>query len=332
MKLRVITATLLVMLGGATLMAPGSARAQTLHGADAWLASEPLAAPASPRTDPSPGSEASPPPAKGHWSSLPFFGAEAAARGFTLPLPFGIGGTYYREKQPFDITDLKVSLRGSDLVSVTNFAQIGGVEVTQRVATARFDVWLFPFLNVYGILGYMNGKMTGTVSLPEIPIRPPTIVVPAQTAPLSIAYEGPMFGAGMTLAGGFEVAEWRKLTAFVVLDANYTYTDLDFVDDDLEAGSAAQALVISPRLGLRAQVSGSVFASGWVGGMYQRVSETLEGKAPTRQLEFVVTQKPTTPWNVLVGGRIELGRHVDLMVEAGLGTRQSILGGLTFRF
>ena len=306
---------LIIVLAGVLLAAPASPPAEAFEGAYSWLTTD-----------------AAPPPVKPHWSGLPVFGAEAAARGYNLPLPFGVGGTFYREQQPFDITNLKVSFRGSDLVSVKGFVELDRVDATQNVGAVRMDVWLFPFLNVYGLLGYMSGKIEGTVGLPAVPIRPPILVIPAQTLPLSIAYEGPVFGGGITLAGGVEVTKWRQLTAFLVLDANYTYTALDFVDERLEATAGAKAFIFSPRLGLRGQIYKSVFAAAWVGAMYQRVSETLEGRAPDRQIEFVVEQKPVAPWNALVGGRVELGPHVDLMVEVGIGTRQSVLGGLTFRF
>ena len=267
-----------------------------------------------------------------HWSHLPIFGVEAAARGFTLPLPFGVGANYYREEQPFNITDLSVALRNSKLTSVKGFVEIDRVDTTQKTATSRIDAWIFPFLSVYGILGYMEGEMKGSVGLPEIPILPPLVVVPAQVLPLRIGYEGLVYGGGLTLAGGAKVTDWRTLTAFVVVDLNYTYTDLDFIDDKLKSDSGAEAVVFSPRLGLRAQLSKSIFASAWVGAMHQRVSETLEGRVPSQELEFVIEQQPSEPWNLLLGGRVELGSHWDLMVEGGLGTRNSILGGASFRF
>jgi hypothetical protein len=35
-----------------------------------------------------------------HWSGLPIWGAEAEARGYQLPNPFGIGITAYSARQP----------------------------------------------------------------------------------------------------------------------------------------------------------------------------------------------------------------------------------------
>jgi hypothetical protein len=53
-----------------------------------------------------------------HWSHLPIWGTEAQAKGFQIPLPFGIGVNYYREQQPFNINNLKVGIGGRAPVSV----------------------------------------------------------------------------------------------------------------------------------------------------------------------------------------------------------------------
>jgi len=252
---------------------------------------------------------------------------EAAERGYDLPLPLGIGVNYYREQQPFHIKDLQISRRG-DLVSVKDFVELDRVDTTQWNAIARADVWLFPFLNLYGIAGHTSGKMEGVVGLPAIPI----LDIPAQELPLNIAYEGPTFGGGATLAGGAKISERGALTLFVVADLNYTVTDLDFTDERLFTDTKAEALVFSARIGLRRKISERLHLGIWAGTMFQDVSEFLVGRAADQAFAFMVVQDPVAPWNALLGARLEIGRHWDLMVEGGLGTRTSIMGGLTFRF
>jgi len=252
---------------------------------------------------------------------------EAEAKGFQLPLPFGIGLNYYREQQPFNIKDLQVS-RGGRPVSVNDLVQLDRVDTTQHNGIARLDAWLFPFLNVYGLLGYTSGNMQGKVALPAIP----RLGIPAQTLPLDISYEGPTYGVGATLAGGFKVIDWRNLTLFAVADANYTRTPLDFTDERLFTDTTAKALVFSTRLGLRARLSEKMHVAVWGGAMFQDVSDSLIGRSADNGFAFLVVQNPVEPWNALVGGRLEIGRHVDMMVEGGIGVRSSIMGGVTFRF
>ncbi len=115
----------------------------------------------------------------------------AEARGHQIPLPFGIGVNYYREQQPFKIKDLQVGIVGRPPESVTNFVQMDRVDTTQQ-AVARFDVWVFPFVSVYGIAGYTSARMTGAVDLPAVRI----LDIPAQRLSISLSYEGPTYGGG----------------------------------------------------------------------------------------------------------------------------------------
>jgi len=263
-----------------------------------------------------------------HWSHLPIWGVDAEARGFQIPLPFGVGVNYYHEDQPFNINDLQVAVRGRDPVSVKNFAVIDRVDTEQHSAVARIDTWIFPFLNLYGVAGHTAGEMNGTIGLPAVPI----LGIAAQNLPLSIGYEGPTYGGGGTLAGGFKISDWRGLTLFAVADANYTVTDLDFTDDRLFTDTKATAFVFSTRLGLRAKLSEKLHGAIWAGAMYQNVSDELIGRSADSSFAFLVVQGPVAPWNTVIGARLEVGRHFDCMVEGGVGTRTSILGGITFRF
>ena len=81
-----------------------------------------------------------------HWSGLPIWGAEAEARGYQIPLPFGIGVTAYSARQPVNIQDLQLGRNGNAPVSVTNFLQIDQVDTSQQNVSAKLDVLVFPFL------------------------------------------------------------------------------------------------------------------------------------------------------------------------------------------
>src|SRR3954465_8740382 len=56
-----------------------------------------------------------------HWSGLPIWGVEAEARGYQIPLPFGIGVTAYSARQPVNIQDLQLGRNREPPVSVKNF-------------------------------------------------------------------------------------------------------------------------------------------------------------------------------------------------------------------
>src|SRR4051794_565002 len=78
-----------------------------------------------------------------HWSGLPIWGVEAAARGYDLPLPFGIGITAYSARQPVNIQDLQLGRAGEPPRSVTNFLQIDTVDTTQKNVSAKLDALIF---------------------------------------------------------------------------------------------------------------------------------------------------------------------------------------------
>ena len=104
-----------------------------------------------------------------HWSGLPIWGAEAEARGYQIPLPFGIGVTAYSARQPVNIHDLQLGRNGKDPVSVQNFLQIDKVDTSQQNISAKLDVLVFPFLDVYALLGYTKGPRKDSSRFPTIP-------------------------------------------------------------------------------------------------------------------------------------------------------------------
>ena len=269
---------------------------------------------------------ATPPP---HWSGLPIWGAEAEARGYQLPLPFGIGITAYSARQPVNIHDLQLGRNGNDPVSVKNFLQIDRVDTSQQNVSAKIDVLVFPFLDVYVLLGYTKGTTKGLIQVPGEPIL--GIIEPA-VLHLNASFNGPTYGGGLTMQGGVKVSDWRDLTAFVVADANRTKTTLSFDNETLIANTRPVASVYSARVGLRGTLGSSTAVGFWTGAMYQRIQQTVAGSVANTDLQFVVVQSPTKPWNTLLGGVVEFGKDFVVLVEGGLGTRMSILAGAVYRF
>ena len=100
------------------------------------------------------------------WPHLfPLLGKGAAARGVELPQPIGIGLNYMYLVQDVNIDRIALSLndnptRDADFIKFQNVRSAG------HVLTVRPDLWLFPFLNVYGILGAGNVKGTVLLSSP----------------------------------------------------------------------------------------------------------------------------------------------------------------------
>ena len=97
------------------------------------------------------------------WSDfLPIFGKEAREQGYVLPRPFGVSLGYMNQEQPFDVGALTVN--GID-VKEPGLAEIDEVDNQEDTLTLRFDAWIFPFFNVYGILGKTDGKAEGPLTI-----------------------------------------------------------------------------------------------------------------------------------------------------------------------
>ena len=83
-------------------------------------------------------------------SALPFM--KDLAGDTELPRPWGISIDFYTMDQDYDIKDLQFALPG---ISLGDPSQI---EVTNEVMhyDIQADVWLLPFLNVFGLIGQVN--------------------------------------------------------------------------------------------------------------------------------------------------------------------------------
>ena len=263
--------------------------------------------------------------------ALPIWGEKVRAMGYELPLPFGAGVNLVYMEQGIDIRNLKIGFGNADQkIERVTFSDASAKD---KAATARLDLWLLPFANIYGIVGYIDGKTELDVNLPgitvDVPIIGPVPVLDPATINFNIDYNGTTFGGGITLAGGYK-------NFFGSLDANYTYSDIDLVDGDIKT------LTISPRLGVLVDPS---FIKGsfalWIGAMYMDYKQTvtdsvnlqeLDSRLPAVELDFEIDIKNEERWNFLMGGQWEITKRWQITAEGGVGNRRQIVLGSSFRF
>ena len=289
--------------------------------------------------------------------SLPIFGRQAREAGADLPLPVGISiiGQYQREN--VRTHNLQVALGKGDFVDAS-FVGFGGNTTRANNLLFRGDLWLFPFLNVYGIAGE-SWSDTQTTLGPD----PVILSLPTDS-------HGTTLGFGVTLAYG--IGAW-----FITLDGNLTWADQEILS------TPQRTLTVTPRLGRRwvsetrpgsafslwvgatmeefenaavGEVSlGSTFSGGasalanvlapnfstWLAAnpaakdsVNQLLSEfisDLDPKNPTAR--FNVGINPAKAWNMVLGGEMDLNKHWQLIAEAGFfGARTSVMGSVCYRF
>jgi len=85
-------------------------------------------------------------------------------------------------------------------------------------------------------------------------------------------------------------------------------------------------------VGLHGTAGSSMAVGIWTGAMYQRIQQTVAGGVANTDLQFVVVQSPSKPWNMLLGGLVEFGKDFVVLLEGGVGARTSILAGAVYRF
>src|SRR5262245_27885542 len=90
-------------------------------------------------------------------SRFPFMAEEARKRGHTLPLPYGLSviltGLGNRK---IEVTDVRVGVNNAPQ-SVSKFLDLGSTSDVFN-ANLKGDVWILPFLNVYGLVGYVHNE------------------------------------------------------------------------------------------------------------------------------------------------------------------------------
>src|SRR6185369_17802815 len=99
-------------------------------------------------------------------------------------------------RQPVNIQDLQLGRNGKDPVSVKNFLVINQVDTSQKNVSAKFDVLVFPFLDVYALLGYTSGTTKGLIQVPADPILG---IFDPRVLQLNASFSGPTYGAGATV-------------------------------------------------------------------------------------------------------------------------------------
>jgi hypothetical protein len=240
-------------------------------------------------------------------ATLPF-GKSQVADPSALPPPVGLGITIYDQRQDYQISSLTFSAPALPGVALGSNDDL---DIQNRITeyNVKLDAWLLPYLNVFGIIGQVDGTTRVDFTRAGLPL-------PFDR--LTINYDGTVYGAGATLAGGNE-------HYFASLTAIATETDLSGDFD-----SSAQALVLTPKVGLHDDRG-----AFWIGAMYQDAEETHSGTLSVPfvgAVDFDVDLQEKDNWNLLLGISGALGAHWVLEMEGGFGGREYSTLALTYRF
>lgn len=241
-------------------------------------------------------------------SALPFL--KDIAGDAELPRPWGVGLDFFTMSQDYSIRSLEFSLPG---VVVGDPSQL---KVTNDVQHFDFkgDVWLFPFLNVFGLVGRVNTDTVVDFSTADIVGLPPGISL----GKLPVSFDGTVWGLGFTLVYGTE--NW-----FTSVTTTFTTTS---TSGDLD--SSVDSTSVQPRIGLLRDKW-----RFWVGAMYLDTDEKHSGTFDLPYIgpvPFAVELVTADNWNYSTGVGYEFSDRANLSFEYGFGKRNHTLFNFNYRF
>lgn len=239
-------------------------------------------------------------------SNLPFL--KDLAGDTELPPAWGVGVDFYTHSQDYRIKSLSFQFPG---LVITDPSQLG-VENDIQHFDFKADVWLFPFLNVFAILGHVQSDTV--VDLSSVPSQG----LPIPLGKLPVDTDGSVWGVGFTLVVGGE-GWFGSLTT--------TYTDTDLGGD---FNSSAETLALQPRFGFTRDAW-----TAWVGGMYLDTEEKHAGNFTIPGLgsiPFSVVLETSDEWNTAVGISHNFSRRASISFEYGFGDRDHTLLNWNYRF
>ncbi len=120
----------------------------------------------------------------------PILGAKLRKLGFDLPYPNGIMVNYAYSVQDLTISNAHVGFNPDNLIGIDGIARFNYIEANVQAVSVRYDFWLLPFINIYGLGGYINADTKVGLGLPfEMEFMAHS--------------QGPTLGWGAVVAGGF---------------------------------------------------------------------------------------------------------------------------------
>lgn len=195
--------------------------------------------------------------------ALPIWGDKATAMGFNLPYSAGLSVQYLRSESDILISNLQVGFNNGTLYDMDELVRFDKAIATTEGLTFRPDVWVFPFLNVYAVLGY-NKASTDVgwgLWLPDANGGEQQVF----RSDTKVEFKATTFGLGATPTIGVG-------GAWFALDMNFTWSDIPQLEDP------AFAFVFGPRLGKTIKLKNPESnVNLWVGGFRLKLNTGTTG-------------------------------------------------------
>jgi len=197
---------------------------------------------------------------------LPILGAKAAERGFDLPYSAGIGINYLWQRSDLIIEDLFVGFNNGPMYDLDEIIRFNSAVASASALNLRPDIWLFPFLNVYGIFteARTSTEIDAGLWLPD------TANVWSEVTAFSSKAEFEATGVGFGLTPTMGVGG-----GWIALDMNVTWQSISALDKPVFT------FVFGPRFGksFKLKKPQSNIAV-WAGGFRLHLKSETSGSLP----------------------------------------------------
>ena len=194
---------------------------------------------------------------------LPIWGEKATKAGYSIPYSAGVSANYFWQVSDLIIDNLQVGFNNGPMYNLDDIVRFDKARATASALTIRPDIWVFPFLNVYGIFGQgqASTEIGFGVWIPDSTNTDQKIL----SAETLVEFKSTTAGIGITptigVGGGF-----------LLLDMNFTWTDVP------QLSKPAFAFVFGPRLGKNFKFKKPERTiSVWAGGFRVALNSGTEG-------------------------------------------------------
>lgn len=201
---------------------------------------------------------------------LPIWGAEATKKGFSLPYSAGLGVNYMWQESDLVIDNLRVGFNNGEMYDLDEVVRFNQATSTSYGVNIRPDVWLFPFLNVYGVFAQtdLSTAIGAGIWVPNAE-GVWSEVIDFNT---KANFQATTFGIGFTptigVAGGW-----------FALDMNVTWSDIDALE------KPARAFVFGPRFGKTFKLNKpDQNITLWTGAFRLKLNSGTSGSLPVSDL------------------------------------------------
>ena len=200
---------------------------------------------------------------------LPIWGEKVIKRGFDIPYSAGIGVNYVTQESDITVNNLLVGFNNGELIDLDDYVKFPGAVSKSDVVNFRPDIWVFPFLNIYGIFARLESSTEVDVTL-SLPNQEGFEDVTSFST--KAEFSGSTVGFGITptigVGGGW-----------FALDMNFSWTDIPELDEPVTT------FVLGPRIGKTFHLNKKESnIAVWVGGFRVAINNTTAGSLPFADL------------------------------------------------